>query len=170
MTRDDLDYVRAEVPMLKRISPEVDKQSPVAFGTRSGTYGIHGILFQLPEDSRFGNWRRRLLGGTGRLYSQPRRRHRLDVKKKLFSGQDALGENVRIDGISYKVIGVLKHTISNGDEDMNSLVYLPYSAMSDLKNTYYLDGIFMDYEGDHEKVVKGGTRLNGFSSQLRSQR
>jgi putative ABC transport system permease protein len=37
---------------------------------------------------------------------------------------------------------------------MNSLVYLPYSAMSDIKNTYYLDGIFMDYEGDHEKVVR----------------
>jgi len=36
---------------------------------------------------------------------------------------------------------------------MNSLVYLPYSAMSDIKNTYYLDGIFMDYEGDHEKAA-----------------
>jgi putative ABC transport system permease protein len=75
------------------------------------------------------------------------------VKKKLFSGQNALGESVRIDGISYKVIAVLQHTISNGDEDMNSLVYVPYSAMSDLKNNYYLDGIFMDYEGDHSKVV-----------------
>jgi putative ABC transport system permease protein len=75
------------------------------------------------------------------------------VKKKLFSGQNALGESIRVDGISYKVIAVLRHTISNGDEDMNSLVYLPYSAMSDLKNTYYLDGVFMDYEGDHSKVV-----------------
>jgi putative ABC transport system permease protein len=51
------------------------------------------------------------------------------------------------------VIAVLRHTISNGDEDMNSLVYVPYSAVSDLKNSYYLDGIMMDYEGDHLKVV-----------------
>ena len=36
---------------------------------------------------------------------------------------------------------------------MNSLVYVPYSAMSDLKNSYYLDGIMMDYEGDHSKVA-----------------
>jgi ABC-type antimicrobial peptide transport system permease subunit len=35
LTRDDLDYLRAEVPMLTRISPEVDKQSQVSFGTRS---------------------------------------------------------------------------------------------------------------------------------------
>ena len=77
------------------------------------------------------------------------------VKKKLFSGQNALGENVRIDGISYKVIGILKHTLSNGDEDINSLIYIPYSGMSDLKDSYYLDGIFMDYEGDHTKAVQG---------------
>ena len=34
LTRDDLDYLRAEIPMLTRISPEVDKQSQLAFGTR----------------------------------------------------------------------------------------------------------------------------------------
>ena len=154
LTRDDLDYLRNEVPMLTRISPEVDKQSQVAFGTRSGNYGIHGIFssyqkiraLEVGEGAFFGeredytHSRVAVIGST--------------VKKKLFSGQNALGESVRIDGISYRVIGVLKHTISNSDEDMNSLVYLPYSAMSDIKNTFYLDGIFMDYEGDHEKVVR----------------
>src|SRR5476649_408221 len=30
LTRDDLDFLRAECPMLTRISPEVDKQSQVA--------------------------------------------------------------------------------------------------------------------------------------------
>src|SRR6202035_4547247 len=154
LTREDLDFLRAECPMLTRISPEVDKQSLVAFGTRSGSYNVHGIYstyekiraLDVGEGSFFGEQedfthsRVAVIGST--------------VKKKLFSGQNALGESVRIDGISYKVIGVLKHTISNSDEDMNSLVYLPYSAMSDIKNTYYLDGIFMDYEGDHEKVVR----------------
>jgi putative ABC transport system permease protein len=37
---------------------------------------------------------------------------------------------------------------------MNGKVYIPYSAMSDLKNTYYLDGIVLEYEGDNNKVVK----------------
>ena len=153
LTRDDLDYLRAEVPMLTRISPEVDKQSLVAFGTRSGSYNVHGIYssyqkiraLEVGEGSFFGELedfthsRVAVIGST--------------VKKKLFSGQNALGESVRVDGISYKVIGVVKHTISNGDEDMNSLVYIPYSAMSDLKDTYYLDGIFADYEGDHAKAA-----------------
>jgi putative ABC transport system permease protein len=154
LTREDLDYLRAEVPMLTRISPEVDKQSLVAFGTRSGNYGIHGIYssyqkirdLEIGEGSFFGEQedfthsRVAVIGST--------------VKKKLFSGQNALGESVRVDGISYKVVGILKHTISNGDEDINSLVYVPYSAMGDLKNTYYLDGVFMDYEGDHAKMAQ----------------
>jgi putative ABC transport system permease protein len=154
LTRDDMDFLRAECPMLTRISPEVDKQSLVAFGARSGSYGVHGVYssyekiraLDVGEGTFFGeredftHSRVAVIGAT--------------VKKKLFSGQDALGEEIRIDGISYKIIAALKRTISSGDEDMNSLVYVPYSAMSDLKNSYFLDGIFMDYEGDHSKTVE----------------
>src|ERR1700684_873307 len=43
LTRDDLEFIRAECPMLTRISPEVDKQSLVSYGTRGVTYGVHGI-------------------------------------------------------------------------------------------------------------------------------
>jgi putative ABC transport system permease protein len=154
LTRDDMDFLRAECPMLTRISPEVDKQSLVAFGARSGSYGVHGVYssyekiraLDVGEGTFFGeredftHSRVAVIGAT--------------VKKKLFSGQNALGEEIRIDGISYKIIAALKRTISSGDEDMNSLVYVPYSAMSDLKNSYFLDGIFMDYEGDHSKTVE----------------
>jgi putative ABC transport system permease protein len=153
ITRDDLEFLRAECPMLTRISPEVDKQALVSFGTRSGSYGIRGVYstyekiraLDVGEGSFYGeqedftHTRVAVIGST--------------VRRKLFSGQNALGESIRIDGISYKIIAVLRHTISNGDEDMNSLVYVPYSAVSDFKNSYFLDGIFMDYEGDHSKVV-----------------
>ncbi|MFZ0758356.1 MAG: ABC transporter permease [Candidatus Sulfotelmatobacter sp.] len=162
LTRDDLDYLRAEVPALTRISPEVDKQSLVAFGTRSGSYGVHGIYSSYAKI-------RALEAGEGAFFGeQDDFTHARvavigsAVKKKLFSGQNALGESIRIDGISYKVVAVLQHTIPNGDEDMNSLVYVPYSAMSDLKNTYYLDGIMMDYEGDHGKVVEAVRRSMAF--------
>ena len=89
-----------------------------------------------------------------------------DVKKKLFSGQNALGEKVRLDGISYKVIGVLKHVIQNGDENMNSKLYIPFSAMNDLTNTYYLNAIAMEYEGDHEKVAEAVRRSMAFHHEF----
>ncbi len=155
LTVNDLDYLRAEVPAIQRMSPEVNKQSLVAYGARSANYKVRGTYssyqrirnVEVAEGSFFGDQedfthtRVAVLG--------------YDVKKKLFSGQNALGEAVRIDGISYQVIGVLKHMIQDGDDNMNGMIYVPFSVMSDLKNTYYLDGIGLDYEGDHDKVVKG---------------
>jgi putative ABC transport system permease protein len=153
LTVNDLDYLQAEVPLLKRISPEASKQSTVAWGTRSGNYSVSGVY---PYYSRM----RRMDVEFGSFFTElDENTHSrvvvlgADVKKKLFSGQNALGEKVRVDGISYEVIGVLKHVIQNGDDDMNAHVYLPFSAMSDIKNTYYLNAIAMEYEGDHEKVA-----------------
>src|SRR5262249_36783275 len=77
-----------------------------------------------------------------------------DAKKKLFSGQTAIGEMIRIDGISYQIVGVLKRVINNSDENLNEHVYVPFSAMRDIKDTRYLNSIVMEYEGDHAKVVK----------------
>lgn len=154
LTIQDLENLRAEVPFLKRSSPEMNKETSVAYGTRSGTYNIRGTYagYQFirhvevatgsffTEQEDFTHSRVALIG-----YS---------VKKKLFSGQNAIGESMRIGGISYQVIGVITHMISNGDDDMNSMIYIPYSAMSDLTNTYYLNAIVLSYEGEHEKVTK----------------
>jgi len=154
LTMDDLEWIRAEVPFLKRVSPEVNKQSLLAYGTRSANYTVRGAYasyqsirhVDVAEGSFFGEQedfehsRVAVLG--------------YDVKKKLFSGQNAIGDTVRIDGISYQVIGVLKHMIQDGDDNMNGMVYVPFSAMGDLKNKYYLNAIAIEYEGEHEKVVK----------------
>ena len=154
LTRNDLDYLRAEVPMIKRMSPEVDKQSLIAYGTRSASYNVRGTYanfevirhIELEDGTFYGDQEdqthtRVAVLGAG-------------VKKKLFSGEDAVGQSVRINGISYQVIGVLKHVLSGSDENMNDMVYVPYSAVGDLTNNYYLDGIWFDYEGDHGKVAK----------------
>jgi putative ABC transport system permease protein len=155
MTVNDLDYLRAEVPGINRMSPEEKKQSLIAYGARSANYTICGTYsmyqrirnVEVAEGSFFGDQEDFAHSRVAVLGH--------DVKKKLFSGQNAIGETVRIDGISYQVIGVLKRMIQDGDDNMNGMVYIPFSVMSDLKNTFYLDGIVLDYEGDHEKVVRG---------------
>ena len=162
LTVNDLEYLQAEVPLIKRISPEASKQSTVALGTRSGSYGISGVY---PYYSHM----RRIDVETGSFFTDldENTRSRVavlgaDVKKKLFSGENALGEKVRVDGISYEVIGVLKHVIQNGDDNMNGKVYIPFSSMNDLTNTYYLNAVAMEYEGDHEKVAEAVRRSMAF--------
>jgi len=162
LTVNDLDYLQAEVPLLKRISPEAFKQSTVAYETRSSSYGISGV-YPYYEHMR----RMDVQDGTFFTDLDENSHSRVavlgaDVKKKLFSGQSALGEKVRIDGLPYEVIGVLKHVIQNGDDNMNGKVYVPFSAMSDLTNTYYLNAVAIEYEGDHEKVADAVRRSMAF--------
>src|SRR5712691_5054104 len=153
LTVNDLDFIRAEVPLLKRISPESFKQSAVSYGTRGGNYGVSGVY------SSYARMRRMDVADGSFFSEQDDFSHTrvafigADIKKKLFAGQNAIGEKIRVDGISYQIIGVLKHVINNNDDNLNGHVYVPFSAMSDLKDTYYLNSIAMEYEGDHEKVV-----------------
>ncbi len=153
LTVNDLDYVRAEVPLLKRMSPEVSKQANVSYGTRTANYAVSGVYANYPA-------MRRMEFAQGAPFSEADdfTHTRVafigaDAKKKLFSGQEAIGQTIRIDGISYELVGVLKHVINNGDDNLNEHIYVPFSAMSDLADTYHLNTIVMEYEGDHEKVA-----------------
>jgi putative ABC transport system permease protein len=166
LTVNDLDYLQSEVPLLKRISPEAAKQCVVAYGIRSDNYGVSGVY---PYYSHM----RRMDVQDGTFFTELDENTRshvavlgADVKKKLFSGQNALGEKVRLDGISYQVIGVLKYTIQNGDDNMNGKVYIPFSAMSDLVNTYYLNAVAIEYEGDHQKVADAVRRSMAFHHEF----
>ncbi len=154
LTVNDLDHIRAEVPLLKRLSPEVLKQCAVGYGTRGGNYGVSGVYSVYPR-------LRRMDFAEGGPFSEvdDYTHTRVafigaDVKRKLFSGQNAIGDSIRVDGISYQVVGVLKHVINSSDDNLNEHIYVPFSSMSDLKNTYYLTSIVMEYEGDHDKVVR----------------
>lgn len=155
LTTDDMEYLRREVPFLKRISPEAGKQCTAAYLNRSGTFGVAGVysVFQrirrldvaegsfFSDQDDFTHTRVAVLGS--------------DVKKKLFSGREAIGESVRLNGVSYTVIGVLRRLIQNGDDNSNNKVYVPFSAMRDLRDTYYIDDIVLEYEGpEHAKVAK----------------
>ena len=162
LTTNDLDYLQAEVPLLKRVSPQASKQCTIAWGTRSVNNSVDGVF---PYYSRM----RRMDLEDGAFFTEADQNTHTrvavlgaDVKKKLFSGQNAVGEKVRLDGISYQIVGVLKRGIQNGDENMNSRVYVPFAAMSDLTNTYYLSAIAMEYEGDHQKVADAVRRSMAF--------
>ena len=78
-----------------------------------------------------------------------------EAKDKLFSGLPALGQTIRINGVSFQVVGVVSPRMQEGDNDINRTIYIPYSAMDVLQDNYYMNGIWLDYEGmDHEKVSK----------------
>ncbi len=44
--------------------------------------------------------------------------------------------------------------MQESNDDTNRTVYVPFNTMSDLKDTTYLDGIWIGYHGDYQKIEK----------------
>jgi len=159
-TLDDLDYINNEVPMVKRTSPMADKHSQVHFEDRTFQFRVVGV-YPAWQDIR------RMTVVQGRLMGEEdlATRSRVAVigdetAKKLFAGQNSLGSYIRIDGLSFQVIGVMKHKVQDGDENDNQMIIIPFSAMGDLKDTHYLQGLFIEYEGmEYMKVAESARRV-----------
>jgi putative ABC transport system permease protein len=145
-TIDDVDTLTTNLPQITHITPEVDKQCNVQFDTRTFTFDVTG---DYPNVDAV----RALKLGTGRFFNMQDQMQRARVavigseaKEKLFSGRNALGERIRIEGLSFEVIGILNAKMQEGDDDINRAVYVPFTSMSDLKDTHYLDSIWFNYE------------------------
>jgi putative ABC transport system permease protein len=157
-TIDDVDRIVNAAPLVRRITPVVDKQSNVQEDVRTYTLPIEGAypnLFKILATKI----------GEGRFFSDDdmaaRRRVAVigsEAKSKLFSGKFALGQSIRVDGISFEVVGVIAPRMQESDDNINKMIYVPFTTMSDLKDTHYLDGIWLDFEGDQFEQVEHQVR------------
>ena len=156
LTTDDIDRVIVNVPEVTRITPESFLDEPVSYEGRSYTWSVHGGNPSLQEIQN-------LQLSVGRFYSAEDFQMRAHVcvlgsesREKLFSGRFPVGEKIRISGIPYEVIGVLKPRPQEGTENsINRVVYIPFPTLSDFRSTYYIDMIWLDFLGyDYVGVEK----------------
>jgi putative ABC transport system permease protein len=148
LTNDDIDRLLTNVPQVIRISPESFYDAPVSYEGRSYTWRVSGSSSAVQEIQN-------LQVDVGRFYSAEDAQLRAHVcvlgsesKEKLFSGRFALGEKIRINGIPYEVVGVLKPRPQEGTENsINRVVYIPFPTLSDFRDTHYIDMIWLDFLG-----------------------
>ncbi len=152
-TNDDLELLRNNVPLCKRVARMAWKDVTVQNSNRSFTMPVNGLdpavedIWALEMDQgRFiddaDNERHALVATIGS-----------EAKDKLFSGMAAVGEDIRVNGVEFQVVGVVKPRMQEGDNDDNRTIYIPYNSMDVVKDNHYLDGIWMDSQGlDHTKL------------------
>lgn len=152
-TNDDLELLRNNVPLCRHVARMSQKDSTVQNANRSFTMPVLGIdpalgdIWALDMDQgRFiddaDNERHGLLAVIGS-----------EAKDKLFSGMPALGEDIRVNGVEFQVVGVVKARMQEGNDDDNRTIYIPYNSMDVVKDNHYLDGMWMDSQGlDHDKL------------------
>ena len=152
-TDSDVALLENVLPLVRHTSRDSAKQCVVQRGPRSYSFPVLGL-----DPPIYDIWNLQL--AAGRFFDdQDNLSHGLyavigsEAKAKLFSGMPALGESIRVDGASFKVIGVLRPRMQEGDDDDNRAIYVPHNSMDVLRDTHFIDGIWLDSQGlSHEKL------------------
>jgi putative ABC transport system permease protein len=137
--QEDADWVKAQSPLVKRVTLENVKFLGVSHDERLSDTAIRGVY---PE---YGEMRNEV-PSEGRWISAEDVAERRRVvflgarlKKKLFSGTPAVGETVRISGVRFTVIGTMDMKFSdscyfNCDDES---AFIPYPAAADIWDARY---------------------------------
>ena len=154
-TLDDVDRAAAGVPGIGHISPTEYKDVPVQNDLHTYTWGVNGVRPEYQDIMKMDTDQGRFFNGA----EDQQRAHVCvigsEAKTKLFSGAWALGEDIRLNGESFTIIGVLHPKMQESDDDINRQLYIPFNTMSDLKDTRYVDGMWFSYTGDNQLAEKG---------------
>jgi putative ABC transport system permease protein len=154
-TNDDLELLRNNVPLCRNISRMAQMDATVQNNNRSFTFPATGFdpailnIWNLDIDQgRFLNDSDVMQHGLVAVLGS-------EARDRLFSGINPIGESLRVNGVTLQVVGVLKPRMQEGDNDTNRVVYIPFSSMDVIKDTHYLDGMWLDSAGlDHDKMAK----------------
>src|SRR5947208_14915350 len=140
-TQEDIETLTTNLPQITHISGEVSKPVTVQYDTRAFNWSVTGNDPSVLDI-------RSLKADQGRFYGLEDQMQRARVavigseaREKLFSGRNALGEHIRLNGLSFEVVGVLAPKMQEGNSDINRTTYIPFTTMGAMKDNHYLDSI-----------------------------
>lgn len=167
-TQDDIDRLSGAVPGLEQITSTLEKDSvPIQNDLHTYSWHVEGSQPAIADALNYAVVK-------GRFYTEQDNQERAHVAvlgseaaTKLFSGIWPIGQHIRVGGISFTVIGVLKPKMTEGENNVNRIVHVPFKTMGDLKDMKYLDGIWLTYHGDHMAVEQAVRKTLGAAHGFR---
>jgi putative ABC transport system permease protein len=143
---EDVEAIRDEVPIVRAVSGEINRDFGVKLGTRVVSIPMRGV--EMP----YGQMRKLTLA-EGRYFEEEdfsnRRRVLIlgyEASKKVFQGAPAVGQSVSVGGLDFEVIGTLRNKIQDSmyQGPDNSDGFIPFGMMRDLKNLKDPDEIIFE--------------------------
>ena len=167
-TQDDIERLSSSVPGLEEIVGNLEKDDvPIQNDLHSYTWHVEGSHAAIQNILNYDVVK-------GRFYTEQDNEERnhvavlgAEAATKLFSGIYPIGQHIRVGGISFTVIGVLKPKMTEDEDNVNRIVHIPFKTMADLKDTKYLDGIWMTYHGDNAAVEQAVRQTLGAAHYFR---
>lgn len=144
-TLQDAEAIRATIPNIKRASGTVSGRGQTVYGSRNWNTRVLGVESEYAQMRAYEPI-------AGRFFTKNELRQRarvavigLTLVRELFNNANPLGETIKINKISFQVIGVLPTKGSNPFFDEDDLLIIPVStAMHRLLGKTYLDSVEME--------------------------
>ena len=133
---EDIQALRAEIPIIRAVSAESDTDFGFKAGTRVVSIQTRGVEF--PYASM-----RKLVAAEGRNIEEGEFASRKPVvllghaaAKRIFQGAPAVGQTVLIQGRSFEVVGVMDTKIQDSmyEGPDNEQAFIPYEVFNELTN------------------------------------
>lgn len=141
LTQGDLESL-AKIPNISGISPTISGKTTVA----SNGISMEDIALQGKNDVYFKNTSDVISSGRtiNPIDIESQSRVSLigsDIVKKLFYGKNPIGQEIKIGGISYTVIGVLQESSRFSSAGQNSAVMIPYTTAMGIVGAKYINNL-----------------------------
>lgn len=128
LTPDDATAIANQVPQVKETGPSVSGRAQITYLNKNWSTQVQGTL---PSYARI----RASQPEMGRFFSEEENRSRARVVvigttlvRELFGTQNPLGEFIKINKISFQVVGVLPEKGSNGFRDQDDTLVIPLAT------------------------------------------
>lgn len=162
---EDSLYIKEQIPGVKNTSATVNGRGQVTFGNRNWSTRIIGaspsyeqIRSSTPQAGRFftdaDNLKRARIAVVG-----------VAIVRELFGDKNPLGEMIKINKVSFQIIGILPEKGSTGFMDQDDVIIIPvYTAMHRLLGKEYVDSIDMEMK-DPKSMEEAEERVINLMNQ-----
>ena len=141
----DVKAIQEGVPTVEAVSPEFRRFLPLVFNDRTRSYSVAGVY------AAYGRIRDAELAAGRFLAEEDVVQHRRvvvigeRVRHELFSSMPALGADLKLNGVRFTVIGILrkKTQISNYAPPDDMTAFIPFTTLSGMIDTHYLQDIVL---------------------------
>ncbi|RMG43980.1 MAG: hypothetical protein D6723_20000, partial [Acidobacteria bacterium] len=131
LTYDDVLAIERECHLVKHVTPELNRSLHAKSPYNSGVFAVHGVAPIYQEIRSM-----KLAGGRFMNRADFREARTVcvigdEVRKQLFADRQAVGSEIRIEGIPFLVIGRLQHKEQNNSYSGldDEKIFIPYTTM-----------------------------------------
>lgn len=132
LTNDHIPYLKNHFAEIDKISGQVERPSTISFGTESGNFQVYGVQpdYQIISNMVFSNGNGRFLNVRDMEMDRKVIVLSKKVAKNIFKDMNPVGKYVKVDGLSFQVIGVDMKT----SFDNEAKCYMPMNTAQKLYN------------------------------------